>query len=79
MKIAKNRGNLIIHKQRLNTKVQTQIQKLRYKGSRRHKEEGVTIHFHDVILLLGVVHFHDVILLLGVVVHLFMCEVHLEL
>ncbi len=67
MKIVKNRGNLIIHKQRLNTKVQTQIHKLRYIGSRRHKEEGVTIYFHDVILLLGVA------------VHLFMCEVHLEL
>ena len=55
MKVVKNRDNLIIHKQRLNTKVQTQIHKLRYIGSRRHEEEGVTINFHDVLLLLGVV------------------------
>ena len=67
MKIVKNRGNLIIHKQKLNTKVQAQIHKLRYIGSRRHEEEGVTINFHDVVLLLGAA------------VQLFVCKIYLEL
>ena len=59
MKIVKQLGSLIIHKKRLNTK-------LKYKSSRGHKEEGVSVDLHDVVLLLGVA------------AHLLICKVHLS-